>query len=144
MSRIQTLRDALRDRLNSLTVMTDRSLTAVAVWVPPDLERENIASGGAVYVAPGGDPDRETNINARGNTDETFTFQIAILTPLDKLGADAACEANQILAEGILDGLTLEQVGGKTCNRSSQITTADVNQWRSNRLHVTVLQFTYR
>lgn len=143
MSRLDTQRDAVRDAVNALGVMTGRSLTAVSTWIPADVNREDVADGGEVWIAPGGDPIRQTNVNGRGNTDETMTFQVAIMQPLGD-DPDATAAANNTLAEGIIDGLLLQKAGSRTCIEGRQLQPADVNHWRTNRLFISIIELRYR
>lgn len=144
MSRIKTLRDGVKDAVAAMEAVTDRSITPVVTWTPPERSVDKVAAGGEIWIAPA---EREVTLISRGRTNDESKIHVAIMQPLGN-DPDAKAEANQVLAEAIMDdeddGIIGKKIGNKTCISVGQLSLRDVPHWREKRLFTTVLELGFK
>lgn len=144
MSRVKQVRDDVTAAVGALAAVTGRGITPAAVWLPPSRERADM-SAAEIMVAPAS---RQVELIGRGNANETYKVQIAIYEPLEGVADDdTKAEANQTLAEAIIDGLLGERftTGSKAiCYRAGQPLLQSVEHWREKRLWTSFVELDLR
>lgn len=141
-SRVKTVRDELTAALAALAAFTARGITPVAVWAPPEKARDELTTA-EVLVAPSG---REVALVSRGGLiDERIQMQVAIFDPLVQDAESTTAEADQVLAEAVVDSLVATKLpSGALCVSVNQLSILDVEHWRGKRLFTSVLELEFR
>lgn len=140
-SRMKNVLDQATAAIAALAAVTARSITPVAVWTPPEIDRADLDEA-EILVAPAS---RETVLVGRGNATEAITIQAAIFDPLEAPTADdTKADNDQILAEAIIDGLLTTRLAGYTCISAGQPDIRNVDHWRSKRLFTSYVELVFR
>jgi len=140
-SRLKTVRDEATAAIAALAAVTARGITPVAVWTPPERDRASLVEA-EILVAPF---TRETTLVSRSLRTESIVLHVAIFDPLEAGTEDTTADADQTLAEAIIDGLLPSRLpSGYSCVSAGQPTIRDVDHWRTKRLFSSYVELTYQ